>query len=44
MNSLTKRRPHEKQSVVLPVVFLLYFSFGCKQGEEVAEEAVAEVA
>jgi uncharacterized protein (TIGR02246 family) len=34
----------KKLFMILPLVFLLCFTFGCQQGEEVAEEAVTEVA
>jgi len=33
----------KKLLLVLPLVFLLFFTFSCQQGEEVVEEAVAEV-
>ena len=33
----------KKLFMILPLVFLLCFTLGCQNGEEVAEEAVAEV-
>ena len=33
----------KKQFMVIPLVFLLCFTFGCQQGEEVAEEPVLDV-
>jgi len=30
----------KKLLMILPLVFLLCFTFGCQQGEEVAEEAM----
>jgi len=33
----------KKLFMVLPLVFLLCFTFGCQQGEEVAEEPVVDV-
>jgi len=33
----------KKLLLILPLVFLLCFTFGCQQGEEVAEEPVVEV-
>ena len=33
----------KKLLMIIPLVILLCFTFGCQQGEEVAEEAVAEV-
>jgi hypothetical protein len=32
----------KKLFMVLPLVFLLCFTFSCQQGEEVAEEVIAE--
>jgi len=34
----------KKLLMIIPLVILLCFTFGCQQGEEVAEEGVAEVA
>ena len=33
----------KKRLMVIPLVFLLCFTFGCQQGEEVAEEPVVDV-
>ena len=33
----------KKLYMVLPLVFLLCFTFGCQQGEEVAEEPVVDL-
>lgn len=34
----------KKQLMVLPLVFLLFFTFGFHRGEEVAEEPAVDVA